>query len=121
MTDRIEVAWDIIKLAETIKEGIQHIHTQADEESIMDADYLFEDIVTAFTSVFKSLQLVYPYLSENRLMAVSEQLVPSMQKLTKCFQHRDEEKAGPAFQDLLPVFEAWYDEITRVLQLYTAS
>lgn len=121
MSDQQEVARDIMKLSETILEGMEHIDSRMKEGNVLDTSYLFQDIVSALTSIFNSLQPILPQLSENRVVVLSDQLIAAMADMTSGYEQKEEEKAAQALQGLLPVFHTWQNELDRCLRVYTAS
>jgi hypothetical protein len=121
MSDQQEVARDIMKLAETVLEGVDHINVRMQEGNVLDTSYLFEDIVSALTSIFSSLQPIIPHLCENKLITLSEQLILSMGDMTAGYEKKDDAMISQALQGLFPVFRTWQNELDRCLRLYTAS
>lgn len=121
MSDQQEVARDIMRLAETVLEGMEHINVRMQEGSVLDTAYLFEDIVSALTSIFNSLQPILPQLSDNTIVVLSEPLIQAMGEMTTGYERKDDAMASQALQGLLPAFRTWHNELDRSLRLYTAS
>lgn len=121
MADQLEVARDVMRLMDTIQEGLEHINEGVKEGMVLDTAYLFDDIVQALISILNSLQPIFPHLTENRLESLTAQLLAVMRDMTSGYERNDEEKTAAALQALLPEFENWKNELDRCLTLYIAS
>lgn len=120
MVDNQKVARDIMILLQTIEEGMEHINNRIREENVLATSYFFDDIVSAITSIVRSLQPILPHLGENRVLTQSEQLIAAMEEMTSGYEQEDEAKTIRALQELMPAFKAWQGELNRCLILYTS-
>lgn len=119
MNNMFGLANEIISLAKTIEEGLEHLHKRMGELHFEDTRYLFDDIVDAYKSILVTLENRADGTDNfNGILQKSDHLQAAFEKMNQSYE---ENKLNEARMDmqfiLLPAFQAWLEELEKHLRI----
>ena len=116
MSDQITIAREVLELVDTIRDGLEHLEKRMAEGHFEDTEYLFTDILTAATAIFRASQ---PFITENDqeiMDRLKEKLLMALDGMSANYEQK---KLSVARMDLqfvlIPAYQVWQAEIHKCL------
>lgn len=112
MERHLEVIKHIIKLLETLSEGLEYVQIRLDEGSMHATMQVLEDCMEAFAAIERSLNPLLAELPQNQIEFHSETLFKSMDYLVFYYEQSNVGHACHILrEETFPAFQTWKQEI----------
>ncbi len=122
MEKYLEVINRIMRLTETILEGIGYVKAQINETNYHEAMVVLDDISKGIESIHNSIEPIMERLPDNNIEILTDMLNQQLEQVDKGMENGKElEVLQKIDTKLIPAFNAWKIEVHRLLKPYTLS
>lgn len=122
MEKHIDVMKQSVELSETILEGLQHIQKLLGEGKFEETMSMFEDIVSAFSTMQQSLTLVTEKLENHQIDSTSNKVQDGLELVVSAYEAKSHGKVQEIIQfTLSPQVKKWKEELEKAFQPYIVS
>ena len=122
MKEYYEVIRNILGLAETSMDGLNHIASRLGEGHFDSTVNLMEDVVEAVYHIESSINLFSNKLGPNSLEIATANLRLALGSVVHAYEHGQRAKALLFLKhNLIPAFTRWQEELNLCLSPYVAS
>ncbi len=119
---RAEVYRSILDLADTVLEGLEHIHRLAGEGNFNKTTVLYADVTTSFHEIKKGLLAHYPQFNGSELEKRMEKVAEQMNFLVLAFEGNEDVRPVEVLQlSLLPAYRRWQESLQENLSEHCRS
>ena len=122
MEKYIEVMKQSLDLSGTILEGLQHIQKLLGEGKIDETMALFEDVISAFAVVERSIEPVKEELHDHELEDKVKSVKGALEHVVSAYEVKNHGKVQEVMQfTFVPQFKKLKDELERAFRPYLIS
>ncbi|WP_429158808.1 hypothetical protein [Desulfitispora alkaliphila] len=120
--DEMVVINNTIELMKTMEEGIDYVNKKFNELKVEETINMLIDLTEAFTTIEGAVSPLIVKFEENEIESKNEELKSALEILLKDLEQTNGKKAIDIMKlHLIPKFDAWKEEMTRVLKPYIVS
>lgn len=114
MEQHVDIMRRSLELCETILEGLVHIQKNLNEGNSEQTLYLFEDVLTAYTTICTSIEPVIDSIKETRLEDAHKSLNTLTELVVSAYEQRNYGKVQEILQfSLIPQFKRWKEQLEQ--------
>lgn len=122
MEKHIDVMKQSVELSETILEGLQHIQKLLGEGKFEETMSMFEDIVSAFSTMQQSLTPVTEKLENQEIDAKAIKVQAALELVVTAYEAKSHGKVQEIIQfTLTPQLKKWKEALEKTFQPYIIS
>ncbi|WNF36576.1 hypothetical protein RJD24_19475 [Bacillaceae bacterium IKA-2] len=122
MEKYIDVMKQSVELSETTLEGLQHIQKLLTEGKFEETMSMFEDIVSAFSTMQQSLTPVTEKLENHQIESTSNKVQDALELVVSAYEAKSHGKVQEIIQfTLTPQMKKWKEELEEAFQTYIVS
>lgn len=113
------LASEVLSLARTIEEGLEHLNKRMGELHFEDTRYLFQDIAEAYRSILATLENRPKSIADTaEILEKSTRLQLAFEKMNQSYEDNKLDEARMDLQFiLLPAFRGWMQELENYLRV----
>lgn len=122
MEKHIDVMKQSVELSETILEGLQHIQKLLGEGKFEETMSMFEDVVSAFSTMQQSLTPVTEKLENQEIDAKAIKVQADLELVVSAYEAKSHGKVQEIIQfTLTPQLKKWKEALEKTFQPYIIS
>lgn len=122
MEKYIDVMKQAVELSGTMLEGLQHIQKLLGEGKFEETMYLFEDVISAFSTIDLSIVPVIEILDNHVINERSKKINRALEHVVSCYEVKSHIRVQEAMQfTLVPEVKKWKEELDKAFQPYIVS
>ena len=120
--DEMVVINNTIELLKTMEEGIEYVNEKFNELKAEETINMLIDLTEAFGAIEEAISPLIVKFEENEIEDKSEELKSALEILLKDLEKTNGKKAIDIMKlNLIPKFNEWKDEMSRVLKPYVVQ
>lgn len=122
MSDQITIAREVLDLAATIQQGLEHLEKRMSEGHFEDNEYLFTDIGVAFTAICSASESLITENEQELTDRLKEKLLIALEDMRSNYEQKVFSAMRMDLQFVLvPAYQAWHAEIHKCLSPWLES
>ncbi len=122
MSDKVVTVYqNILNLADTTLEGLEHIQAMTNHGRFEDTMLLYTDVADSMHEIQTALAAVMPDYEQSDLQHATKGVVESMQMIMAAFEGDKDVRPMEVMQfAMLPAYQRWHGELQQELLEYCA-